>query len=120
MRLLIAGSRGLSPTIQDIDSAYSKFRGGTGSVKEVISGCARGVDLAGIAWANFYKISVARFPADWDKYGKSAGYKRNVQMADRCTHALIFWDGVSKGTKSMIDLLKRAGIKYHVETIHGT
>lgn len=44
------------------------------------------------------------FPAEWDKYGKSAGYRRNVDMVDRCDYCLILWDGQSKGTKHDIDL----------------
>jgi hypothetical protein len=42
------------------------------------------------------------FPADWNKFGKSAGHVRNQAMADYADILLAFWDGKSTGTKSMI------------------
>lgn len=52
-------------------------------------------------------IDLAIFPAEWDKYGKRAGYLRNEQMADHADSLIAFWDGKSKGTKHMIDIAKR-------------
>ena len=67
----------------------------------IISGCARGADTLGLRYASENAFDVEEYPANWDKYGKKAGYMRNVEMAD----ALIaFWDGKSKGTKHMIDI----------------
>lgn len=53
-------------------------------------------------------------PADWNKYGKSAGYKRNEQMAIYADACLAFWDGKSKGTKHMIGLAKRHNLRLKV------
>lgn len=50
---------------------------------------------------------VQSFPADWQKNGKSAGYKRNEEMAQNSDALIAFWDGESKGTKHMIDTAKR-------------
>ena len=47
---------------------------------------------------------IHRFPADWDSFGKSAGYIRNEQMAQNADALVAFWDGQSRGTKHMIDL----------------
>lgn len=46
---------------------------------------------------------IERYPAEWDKYGKSAGPKRNRKMAEISDYVICFWDGKSKGTKSMIE-----------------
>ncbi len=54
---------------------------------------------------NEYKIE--RHPANWQKYGRAAGPKRNEEMAKLCDMAICFWDGKSKGTKSMIDFAKK-------------
>lgn len=86
---------------------------------EIVSGTARGVDKLGERFANKYDIPLKQFPADWDKYGKSAGYKRNEQMAKYADALVAFWDGESKGTKHMIDLAKKYNldvevIKYNV------
>lgn len=51
-------------------------------------------------------LPVDEFRADWDTHGKSAGYKRNSQMADHADMLIAFWDGKSKGTKHMIDLAR--------------
>ena len=45
------------------------------------------------------------FFAKWDLYGKSAGYKRNVEMANNADMLIAFWDGTSKGTKHMINIM---------------
>ena len=76
----------------------------------IISGHARGADSLGEQYANEKGYNVEIYPADWDKYGKSAGYKRNAEMADVASAAICFWDGKSKGTKHMINLAKNKGI----------
>ena len=87
---------------------------------EFISGAARGADRLGEKFANESIWSLKRFPADWDNYGKRAGYIRNEQMAkyaisDNSYGVLIaFWDGKSKGTKHMIDLAKKYNLEVHV------
>ena len=52
-------------------------------------------------------LKVEKYPANWEKYGKSAGPKRNEEMANKCDYVICFWDGKSKGTKSMIDFAKK-------------
>jgi len=54
------------------------------------------------------------FSADWSKYGKSAGYKRNKQMALYADVLIAFWDGNSKGTKLMIELAKEYKFKTRI------
>lgn len=57
--------------------------------------------------------------ANWEKHGKSAGYKRNQEMANVSTHLIAFWDGKSRGTKHMIDIAKRDGLKSHFVGFNG-
>lgn len=58
---------------------------------------------------NNYKSKIAG-DHNWDKYGKSAGYRRNKEMVDIASAAICFWDGKSKGTKHTIDLCKEKEI----------
>jgi len=81
---------------------------------EIVSGTARGADKLGERYAYKTNLPVARFPANWQLYGKSAGYKRNAQMADYADALVAFWDGKSRGTKHMIDLAKSAGLQVRV------
>lgn len=70
---------------------------------EVICGEAKGPDSWGREWAEERGVKVRSFPADWDEYGKRAGFVRNEEMANHATHLIAFWDGTSPGTKHMID-----------------
>lgn len=70
----------------------------------IVSGGANGADTLAKTLALEYDLAYVEFPADWDKYGKSAGYRRNKQIVDACDMVLAFWDGQSKGTKHTIDL----------------
>ena len=76
---------------------------------ELVSGGARGVDTWAEEMANVLGIHSIIFKPDWDKYGKSAGYKRNNLIIDEADKVLAFWDGKSKGTKHSIDLAIKAG-----------
>ncbi len=105
MKMLIAGSRTLSPSIEEIDAQVPRPE----KVTAVISGTAAGVDRAGEKWAAHHGIPVERMPADWDRLGKKAGYVRNEAMALACGCALVFWDGASSGTRHMINLAKAHG-----------
>lgn len=103
-KLVIAGSREFvnyklfSEKVDEYISVIGKEK------IEIVSGGARGADSMAIRYAKEHNIGCVVFNADWDKFGKSAGYKRNAQMADYGDALLCFWDTVSKGTKHMIDL----------------
>jgi hypothetical protein len=120
VRLLIAGSRTLSPSVADIDDALLDLARHMGAKLVagwkpdiVISGCARGADEAGEAWARARGVEVMRMPADWRKYGRSAGPRRNAEMSLVCTASILWWDGESAGTANMIARLVAAG-KPHI------
>ena len=125
LRIIVAGSRGfydyqlLSDTLMDyLAEMDDKDIVDNPSQVKFISGTCRGADVLGEQFAYTYEYEVIRFPADWDHYGKSAGYRRNAEMAKYASEAygvlIAFWDGQSRGTKHMIDLAKRYGLELHV------
>lgn len=71
-----------------------------------LSGGCSGADLLGERYANENGFRIERYPADWQKYGKWAGPKRNLQMAKASDYVICFWDGKSRGTASMISCAK--------------
>ena len=77
---------------------------------EIVSGNARGADKLGERYAKEHNLPVKLFPANWDKYGKRAGYLRNQEMANYADVLIAFWDEKSKGTKHMIDIAKKQGL----------
>lgn len=98
MKVIVAGSRSVDDIdiIQAIlDSAWCEFT-------ELVSGGARGVDSLAEAWARQNSVPVKTFIPDWDKYGKSAGPRRNVVMANYADALIAIWDGKSRGTSHMI------------------
>ena len=80
----------------------------------IVSGCARGADTLGMRYASENILDIEEYPADWDKYGKKAGYMRNVEMAENADALIAFWDGKSKGTKHMIDIAKERNLPIRV------
>lgn len=68
-----------------------------------MSGNCKGTDMLGEQYAKENGCKLELYPANWKKYGKYAGPKRNEQMAQICDYVICFWDGKSRGTKSMID-----------------
>ena len=77
---------------------------------EIVSGKASGADTLGEKYALENYLRIAEFQADWDRYGKKAGYLRNEEMAKYADGCIVFWNGKSKGTKHMIDLAKKHNI----------
>jgi cyanophycinase-like exopeptidase len=110
-RLIVAGGRDfadyeLLKTKLDIALRNRVEEGVT-----IVSGTARGADKLGEQYAKERGYTIDSHPADWDKYGKSAGYIRNKEMAQNADGLMAFWDGKSRGTQHMINLAKEHGLK---------
>ncbi len=80
----------------------------------VVSGGARGADALGERYAEEYALDKIIFPADWKKYGKRAGFIRNVDIIKNCDICFAFWDGESHGTKHDIDLCEEHNKKCYI------
>lgn len=74
----------------------------------IVSGGARGADSLGEKYAEEKGLEVQRFPANWEKYGKRAGYLRNKQMAEVSNACIAFFSpyGENKGTKMMVSIAR--------------
>jgi hypothetical protein len=71
-----------------------------------ISGKARtGADNMVIEFCQEFGYDWVEYPAQWrDEHGKldmGAGYRRNQEMANVANYAVLFWDGMSRGTDHM-------------------
>lgn len=113
MKVIVAGSRSVTNDLV-VDAAIedSGFK-----ITELVSGTARGVDRLGEDWAKSRCIAIKRFPADWNRYGKSAGYRRNVEMAEYADALIAIWDGKSKGTQHMINIAQEQKLKVYVKKV---
>lgn len=81
---------------------------------EIVSGGARGADSLGEKYAREKGFAVKVFAANWDKYGKSAGPRRNKDMAEYADALVLFWDGVSRGSASMLELAREYNLLVRV------
>ena len=97
---------------------------------EIVSGKANGADTLGEKFAKSKGIKIVEFPAKWKdlevencivgqnqygKYNKLAGHNRNKEMLEYAKTEdgilVAFWDGKSTGTKNMIEISNKAGLK---------
>lgn len=81
---------------------------------EIVSGGARGADQLGLRYAKEQGLDYEVFIPDWQEHGKSAGHIRNAEMADYGDYLIVFWDGESPGTESMINKALKRKIPTHI------
>ena len=118
MKVVIAGSR----SITDFEIVKQAIVESGFEVTQVISGTARGVDTLGAQYGKENNIPVREMSANWDYWGKIAGWKRNEEMAEVADALVAIWlidengEG-SKGTRNMISIAKRKGLKIFVKEI---
>lgn len=120
MRCVICGSR----TIDDYEFLKQAILESKFDITEVVSGCAFGADRLGEQWAIEQKLQLHKFPADWNRHGRYAGFLRNKEMVNfvsppDCLNGcvLALWDGKSKGTAHTIKLAKAAKIPCFVKLL---
>lgn len=119
MRVLITGSRDWDDWVRIAwafaqirdDHRYRPADDGYPEVTLVSGACPSGADLLAEQLADQFEWRIERHPADWDQYGKRAGFLRNSEMvnlgADVC---LAFIKNESRGASMTARLAEEAGI----------
>ncbi len=106
MKVAVIGSRGLE--VNDLEKYLPA------ETDEIVSGGAIGVDTSAHKYAISNGIKLTEFLPDYDRFGKVAPLKRNIQIIEYADIVLAFWDGKSKGTSYVIDNCKRLGVKVRI------
>lgn len=106
MKTAIIGSRGI--IIPDLEKYVPK------ETTEIISGGAKGVDSSAKEYALSHKIKFTEILPEYQKYGRYAPLKRNLEIIRNADIVLAFWDGKSKGTKFVIENCRKENVNIKV------
>lgn len=114
MKILVCGGREFADTYM-MDSVLTRYYMEAPTINDkvdfmIVNGGARGADKMSTRWAEFRSLPVIEYPADWEKYGRSAGPIRNKQMLDVAKPDLVLAFPGGKGTANMIKQARAAGV----------
>ncbi|HLD91132.1 MAG TPA: hypothetical protein VI911_08985 [Patescibacteria group bacterium] len=116
MKLAICGSRTITLSPEELHTYINKLYSErfldpyAEDFIKIVSGGAKGVDLSAKIYSELYNIDYIEYLPDWDKFGKSAGYIRNKEIAKCADKLLLIWDGRSRGsniTKTLFEKLNK-------------
>lgn len=77
----------------------------------LIHGDARGADRLAESWAEYHKLKIIKFPANWKKHKKAAGSIRNLQMLEEGNPDIVVAFPGGYGTANMIQQAQKYGIE---------
>ncbi len=83
---------------------------------EIIQGGATGADELAKLWCLAKNVPMEEYPADWKKYGKRAGYIRNVKMLEEGQPDLVIAFPGGPGTGMMVNLADKANVSVRIIT----
>lgn len=109
MKVAVIGSRNL--VVTDLEHYLPE------GVTEIVSGGAKGIDTCAREYAKANNLKLTEFFPEYQKYGRAAPLKRNLQIIDYADAVIAFWDGKSKGTKYVIDNCKSKKVKIDIYII---
>lgn len=114
MRVAIVGSRSW-PYDQLIKSEVN----GLPPESIIVSGGAVGVDRTAELYGKLRDLKTIVYKPDWDTFGRSAGYRRNVTIIGDADRVIAFQHNKSKGTQHSIDLAVKKGIPVKLYRLDG-
>lgn len=111
MRVLVCGGRNYNNMIRvfnELDFIHTQT-----PITAIVHGDASGADTLGGYWAQERGLIEERYPARWAEFGKSAGPRRNVEMAQTKPDLVVAFPG-GRGTKHMIETAKLMNIPLRI------
>lgn len=115
--MLVTGSRSwtdkerISAVLKEICTEFNV----TPAEMVLVHGAAAGADSLAEVAALEMGMETEVHPADWEKFGRRAGYLRNAEMVEAGANVVLaFWDGSSKGTAMTMKLALNAGMDLRV------
>lgn len=106
MRVLVCGGR----NYKDLDHVVLVLDNLDPPATLIIHGGATGADQCAAVWAEQRGVPILRFPADWRRFGRSAGPRRNQRMIDEGKPDLIVAFPGGFGTADILARADKAGV----------
>ena len=103
MKILVCGGRDYA-NVQHVFETLDEV-----NPSVVLHGAARSADRLAGRWAMERGVSCRPYPADWNRYGKSAGFRRNEEMLDKEHPDLVIAFPGGNGTAHMIRTARQRG-----------
>ena len=110
MRVLICGGRDYQDKVT-MYNVLNEFLDDINTPVTIISGGAKGADTLAEEFSMYFDLPFEKYPADWDKHGRAAGYIRNKRMLDEGKPDLVVAFPGGKGTAMMVKLAREAGVE---------
>ena len=101
MKVAVVGSRSIT------DISLEDYIGK--EVTEIVSGGAVGVDTLAAEYARVHGLRLTEILPQYERYGRAAPIKRNKEIVDYADKVLVFWNGSSRGTLSVIQYAEKVG-----------
>src|SRR5713101_10125685 len=105
MQLIIAGSR-MFTNYQHLCQVLAPDRH---RFTQVLTGGARGAEQLGSRWAWKHTVKHQLCRAEWERFGKTAGVRRNHQLAQAGDVLVVFGDGQAPGTAHLMQCMQELG-----------
>ncbi len=105
MKLIIAGAH----TFTDYQRLCQVLAPDRHRITQVLTGGARGAEQLGYRWAWRHVVKHQLFRAEWERFGKAAGVRRNHQLAQAGDVLVVFGDGQAPGTAHLIQCMQERG-----------
>ena len=110
MKLLVCGGRGYNDR-DHIWFILDIFKALYPGELQLIQGGAKGADKLAYYWAKEHRVPCRTYEADWNKYGKAAGFIRNKTMLEDGKAEMVLAFPGGRGTQHMVDLARKKGIE---------
>ena len=72
------------------------------------------MDASAREYALRHGLKLTEYLPEYSRYGRAAPLKRNITIIENADLVLAFWDGMSRGTKFVIDSCKKRNIPIKV------
>lgn len=109
MKVAIIGSRTLN--VENLGDYLPE------SITEIVTGGAKGIDFCAEKYAKENGLRLVEFLPEYEKYRRNAPLVRNKLIIEYADEVVAFWDGKSRGTKSVIDTCEKQGKKITVHIL---